>query len=238
MIERQQHGAEMVHIGVIVEGRYHSQAQPAGMIAALGARPRVNVVEVRSSDDLDECAVVVARGRSEAVIALLAAAEDRGLRTVNSSRAVRSVLDKIVMHERLVEAGVAVPKTWTGPVDVLRTRLADHRDALVIKPVFGDNCRDVIVLPDGRALSALRWTEPRAIVQQHIPNDGFDVKLYGIGDEVWVVRKPSPLYASGKRSTLMATRACYVKLAHRCRDAFGLDLYGVDCIDGADGLRT
>ena len=239
MTARNRNGAEQRRIGrvgVVVEDRYRAQAQPRGMVAALRTHAGINVVDVGSTDDLDRCDVLVARGRSEAVISLLAAAEDRGLRTVNSSSAVRSVLDKIVMHRRLIDVGITVPETWTGPFDVLRDQLADHREALVIKPVFGDNCRDVIVLQDGKALSALAWREPCAIVQRHIPNDCFDVKLYGIGDEVWAVRKPSPLYSPGKRSTLLVAPASYVKLAHRCRDAFGLDLYGVDCIDTTDGL--
>jgi ribosomal protein S6--L-glutamate ligase len=234
-------GERLGRIGVAVEDRYRTQPQPAGMIAALASFGDVELVEVRETTDLAGCDVLVARGRSAVIIGLLGAAEALGVRTINTAGAVRGVLDKIVMHNQLVAAGVAVPETWTGPFSVLRRHLGGQRDPLVVKPVFGDNCRDVTVVADGDALQEMVWNEPRAIVQRHLPNDRFDVKLYGIGDDVWVVRKPSPLYrdstgsAPSASSTLVATTE-HVALAHRCRDAFGLDLYGVDCIATDDGL--
>ena len=229
-------GQRSGRIGILLEARYRRQAQPAGMIEALKAMAQVEVVEIRSSVDLGQCDLLVARGRSLDVLSLMADAEARGVRTINGSLSVRSVVDKIAMHHRLVEAGIAVPPTWTGSFEALRDQLAAHRGPIVVKPVFGDNCRDVTVLDDGTALRSLRWNEPRAIVQRHLPNDGYDVKLYGVGDDVWAVRKPSPLSVAGGISMLMATNTNHVDLAHRCRDAFGLDLYGVDCIATDAGL--
>jgi ribosomal protein S6--L-glutamate ligase len=223
-------------IGVAVESRYTGQAQPRGVLDALARMIHVELIDVAGSDQLDECDVVLARGRSESLLRLLAEAEYRGLRTVNRSSAVRGVLDKVEMHHRLLNAGVRVPRTWTGPIGDLRRQLRVHGGPLVIKPVLGDNCRDVSVLEDGRALQEVPWAEPTAIVQEYIANDGFDTKLYGIGDRVWTVRKPSPLHASTVPAARLTTSLDDVRLGRRCANAFGLDLYGVDCITTRAGL--
>jgi glutathione synthase/RimK-type ligase-like ATP-grasp enzyme len=67
--------------------------------------------------------------------------------------------------------------------------------------------------------------------------------LYGIGDEVWAVRKPSPFNqfkpvpANGfPQAELLPLTAGLRDLGWRCRDLFGLELYGVDCIQTAAGL--
>ena len=223
-------------VGVIAERRYAFQAQPRGVIDALLRTPGVEFVDIENGDQLGRCDVVLARGRSEAVLGLLAEAERRGVRTVNSSSSVRAVLDKAEMHQRLMNAGVRVPRTWTGRIDDLRLELRRECGPLVIKPVRGDNCRDVSILDDGRALERAAWSEPTAIVQEYVANDGFDVKLYGIGDRVWTVRKPSPLHPSDVSAVRRATTADEVRLARRCANAFGLDLYGVDCIETRAGL--
>ena len=223
-------------IGIVAEARYGCQIQPRGMVEALRRMSNVELIDVQRSDHLERCDVVVARGRSEHVLDLLAWAERRGVRTVNPSGSVRAVLDKVEMHHRLLHAGVRVPRTWTGPIQDLRRQLRGHRGRLVIKPVLGDNCRDVKLLDDGGQLAETLWSEPRAIVQEYVDNDGFDIKLYGIGERVWVVRKPSPLLASKAEAVQLVTTPGHVRLARRCANAFGLDLYGVDCVQTSTGL--
>lgn len=224
------------HVGIVAEPRYGAQAQPRGMVDALRRMSCVEVVDLHISEDLDQCDVVVARGRSRHVLDMLASAERRGIRTVNRSHSVRSVLDKVEMHHRLLHAGVHVPRTWTGPINDLRRQLRRHRGPLVIKPVLGDNCRDVRRLADGGELAETPWSEHRAIVQEYVVNDGFDIKLYGVGEQVWAVRKPSPLLASNADASPLVTTADQVSLARRCANAFGLDFFGVDCVETRTGL--
>lgn len=223
-------------IGVVAEARYGNQTQPRGMVGALRRMSNVEVIDVQCKEHLERCDVLVARGRSKHVVDLLVLAERRRVRTVNPSRAVRAVLDKVEMHHRLLHAGVRVPRTWTGPIHDLRRQLRGHRGPLVIKPVLGDNCRDVKLLNDGGQLAETPWSEPRAIVQEYVDNDGFDIKLYGIGAQVWAVRKPSPLTASKVNAVPLVTTPDHVRLARRCANAFGLDLYGVDCVQTPAGL--
>ena len=114
------------------------------------------------------------RGRSEAVIETLELAQARGLPTVNTSGGVRNVVDKAVMHERLSRAAVPMPESWIGGWPALAFELADVTPPVVVKPVKGDNCRDVHVVPNGAALAKLAFPYDDAIVQRYLPNAGFD----------------------------------------------------------------
>lgn len=222
------------NVGLACEERYLGQAQPSGMLRALD---RMGVPVLDTANGLHGCDVVVARGRSEAAIEVLERAEARGIPTVNSSGSVRNVVDKAIMHERLTLAGIPQPETWIGAWPALADGLAHLDHMLVVKPVRGDNSRDVHVLPNGAALAGLHFPYADAIVQRYLPNDGYDLKLYGIGRHVWAVRKPSPLRPDlGSAAALVATSPRHTTLGRRCARAVGLDLFGVDCIDTPHGL--
>ena len=221
-------------LGVVTEPRYLAQAQPAGVLQALTFRP-VDVVAVDDADGLEGCDLVVARGRSPHVLDLLDQAERRGIRAVNRAAAIRSVLDKTAMQRALDANGVRTPWSWHGRFEDVAADVRMLAFPVVVKPVRGDNCRDVAVLASGREIDSLHWAEPDVIVQRWIANDGSDLKLYGVGDIVWAVRKPSPLGGPGA-SRMIPLRPEHVTVAHACRDTFGLDLYGVDCIETEEGL--
>ena len=88
-------------------------------------------------------------------------------------------------------------------------------------------------------MAATQWTEPIALAQRYFKTDGYDLKLYGMGDQVWGVRKESPF---NPRATNALSQAGLVELSpelqelgRRCGGLFGLDLYGVDTIVTSEG---
>jgi glutathione synthase/RimK-type ligase-like ATP-grasp enzyme len=95
-------------------------------------------------------------------------------------------------------------------------------------------------------MSSVEWPEPVALAQRFIPNDGNDLKLYCIGDEVWAVRKPSPLILTSNsgnndgrgraaKAELVPLTKELEKLGRRLGRLFGLELYGVDCVESPEG---
>ena len=75
------------------------------------------------------------------------------------------------------------------------------------------------------------------LAQRYLPNDGFDLKLYVCGDRVFTTRKPSPF--NGDPSAVahaFKPDAALVELALRCGRVFGLDIYGVDTVETAEGV--
>ena len=234
-----------LRIGVLVEPRYLSQRQPAGLCAEL--RRRGHEVRMIDPDDVPEVGcdgwleglnVVVPRGRSVGLLSLLAWAEHRGVRVVNSRRAIGAVHNKLDIAVALAAAGAPTPRTFTGPPARLARTVPDGAYPLVLKPVFGDNGAGPRIVDDAQRLAKVEWQEPVAIAQQIVRGDGMDLKLYGIGRDVWAIRKPSPLTppAPGARQPgQVALTVTLAALARRCRELFGLDLYCVDCVETPEG---
>jgi ribosomal protein S6--L-glutamate ligase len=226
-------------IAVATERRYLAQLQPATLCAALAERghaPALLDPERAERHDLDGIALLVARGRSPALLRLVACAEAAQIATVNRSSAIEAVLDKAAMARRLATARVPSPRTRVGSVaDLARTsRRADF--PLVVKPVFGDNARGVKVVESRDALAELPWREPVALAQPLVPSDGRDLKLYVAGEAVWAVRKPSPLAVGvAAEPEPVPVSPALEALALRCGRLFGLELFGVDCIETPRG---
>jgi ribosomal protein S6--L-glutamate ligase len=252
------------HVGVLVERRYLSQSQPAGLITSLRARGgRVRVIDpqadsFRLGEDgwLAGLDVVVARGRSWGVLCMLAWAEARGIPTINRRAAIGAVHNKAEMALKLESAGVPVPKTFLGPPRELGGRLRSSGRAapIVLKPMFGDNGEGLRLVHGVNELRDVDWPEPVALAQELVAGPGTERKLYGIGDDVWAVDRPAR-FATGPRpkrpphagpgataappgapGVAETPSAAEIGLARYCRRVFGLDLYGLDCIVAQGGL--
>jgi ribosomal protein S6--L-glutamate ligase len=246
------------HVGVLVERRYLSQAQPSGLIASLRARGcRVRLIDpqagtFRLGEDgwLAGLDVLAARGRSWGVLCMLAWAEARGIPTFNRRAAIGAVHNKAEMGLALESAGVPVPKTFVGtPLELSRRLRSSGRSApIVLKPVFGDNGDGVRLVHGAADLRDVDWPEPVALAQELVTGPGTERKLYGIGDDVWVVerparfvlgRRPRPLaaapHAGTGAATAVAPTPAELGLARYCRRIFGLELYGLDCIPAEGG---
>ncbi len=235
-------------VAVLVEQRYLDQAEPAASVVALreaGCDVHVVVAEeqavaLTSPDWLAGVDVVLARGRSAALLGLLRATEATGIPVVNPADAVARVVDKAGMGAALSAAGLPVPRTWLGPVASLAAR-HDLRFPLVLKPICGDNARGLVVVGCAAELAAVRWPEPVALAQEFHRGNGTDLKLYVAGSTVWALRRPSPIEATGRaRPPQDAGRPVPVtpalaSLARRCAGLFGLRLLGVDLVDGPGG---
>ena len=233
-----------LRIRVLVEDRYLAHPEPAGATAALRAVghdvdlvvAERHVAELGVPLGVD---VLLARGRSSALLSLLRAAQAEGIPVVNSATSISAVADKAGMGAALAAAGVPIPHTWIGPVEPLAER-ADLSFPLVLKPACGDNARGLVVVRSRAQLAVVRWTEPVALAQAFHRGDGVDVKLYVAGARIWAVRRPSPVDDDGRCRPVttpgepLPVTPMLAELARRCGQVFGLQLYGVDCV----GTRT
>jgi ribosomal protein S6--L-glutamate ligase len=242
-------------VGLLVERRYRSQAQPTGLAAELRRRGcRVRVIDPEASahrigDDrwLVGLDLIVARGRSWGLLCMLSWAEARGVPTINHRASIGAVHNKAEMAVVMAVAGVPMPRPYLGPAGQLGAgRGRSRRGApLVLKPMFGDNGNGLRVVRDETELAGLDWPEPAALAQEFVSAGGRERKLYGIGDRVWAVERSAAL---GDGATPADARAREVSspqavaaspaeraLAIHCRRLFGLDLYGLDCLPSPGG---
>ena len=241
-----------MHIRVIAEARYWGQLQPSGMIKVLRLNGhQVTIMDpdhapYEAGENSWMCGIdlIVSRGRSLELLCLLAAAEAAGLRTINRRAAIGRVLNKAEMAAVLAANSIRMPHTYFGAIN----RLPDFvsRYPLIVKPVFGDNAQGLRIVNTPGELRELEWETPAPLAQEYIPNEGYDLKLYGIGDEVWAVRKPSPVtrlqFPKNQLPDIREMKAETVTiseelsdLGRRCGRLFDLELYGVDCILTPDG---
>jgi len=235
-----------LRIGVLVERRYLSQAQPRGMMTAL--RRRGNEVVVIVVEDaaeeigvdawLDGLDLIVARGRAWHLLCLLDWAEARKTYTINRRASIGAVCNKAEMEIALATAGLPIPRSFIGSIERVARRVREADFPLILKPIFGDNGRGLRIVSRPAELVSLEWPEPIVLAQHYLAGPGHDLKLYGIGRHVWAVRKPSPLGGNGETSQRVEpveTTPDLQDLGRRCANLFGLELYGVDCIETEDG---
>jgi len=224
-------------IAIAAEARYFTQRQPAALgLALLAAGHEADFLDPTSRAPLPDLDLLVVRGRSPEIFALLERAEAKGIRTTNRRAAIAAVVDKSSMARSLESAGIPTPRTRTGSLAAVARDLRPEDFPLVVKPVFGDNARGVRVVASRDELLSLEWQEPEIIAQPYLPSDGFDLKLYVAGEEVRAVKKPSPLATGMNAEARPVTLTSELRaLALRCGVIFGLDLFGVDCIETPAG---
>ncbi|MFN0110994.1 MAG: RimK family alpha-L-glutamate ligase [Blastocatellia bacterium] len=237
-----------LRIGILAEARYLAQSQPVGLSAELSAQGHtVTLMDpqkafYRMGDDewFAELDVIVGRGRSWALLGLLNWAEASGCLTINRQAAISAVHNKAQMSIALAGSGLPIPETYFATIEQLAQEIPAENYPIILKPIFGDNSRGLLVVNSAAELAAIDWPEPVALAQRYFKTDGYDLKLYGIGNQIWAVRKVSPFNATADmdkaKEGLAEITPELTELGRRCGQLFGLDLFGVDCIETEAGV--
>jgi ribosomal protein S6--L-glutamate ligase len=237
-------------VALLVEQRYLAQRQPLGLARELARRgcdvelidPGGTAISLTDRGWLDGFDLCVARGRSPGLLSALLAAERCGIPTINRHSAVAAVHDKAAMAVALARAGLPTPPTGLGSTGSLAAELPPDLYPVIVKPIRGDNCRGLHLCRTADELAQLSGDEP-LLAQPYLDGDGTDLKLYGVGGQVWAVRKPSPFRAPrqpaangrGPKAGPVSLTDELRELALGCSSLFGLELFGVDCLLTSDG---
>jgi ribosomal protein S6--L-glutamate ligase len=187
--------------------------------------------------DVNPGDVLVARTRNPFALALLRAAERPGVHVATPWESVAAVRNKAWAVQALARRGVPMPRTIVAGTTTALKSLERDRFPLVLKPHLGDNGLGIALVRDRAELDDLRWEDTVVLAQEYIETGGVDLKLYGAGERVWAVRRPSPLCAATGATTAerVPTTPDLERLAHACGSTFGLSLYGVDVLETARG---
>jgi ribosomal protein S6--L-glutamate ligase len=179
--------------------------------------------------------VVAARSRHPYALALLAAAEALGARTLDSWTAICGVRDKVYCATGLARRGVPVPPTFLASRPGELAALPDDAFPLILKPVLGDNARGLRVVADARELAVVAWDDDLVLAQSYLDSGGVDVKVYVAGEAIWAVRRPSPLSEATDGPLPARVTRTLRELVEACRAEFGLHLFGLDLLELAAG---
>ncbi|GAA4973783.1 RimK family alpha-L-glutamate ligase [Yinghuangia aomiensis] len=207
---------------------------------------RIDVVEPgRGIVDLD---ALLARGHDAWVLktvsggpglSLFDAAAAVGITTINDARAVHTVRDKAVGAALARRHGLPFPETRFAASAALLGELDTAGGPLVVKPVAGNSGRAVHLVRNPRDLDTVRRElrdEGFLLVQPYVPNPGVDYKVYSLGGDLHATVRTSPLHPD-RRITAREVPLPddLAQAVTRIGEVYGLDLFGVDAVEGPDG---
>jgi ribosomal protein S6--L-glutamate ligase len=188
--------------------------------------------------DLAEGDVLVARTRNSFGLALLRAAERPGVAVLPRWESVTHVRNKARAVATLAERRIPMPRTLLGESPAALKRLSVTDFPLLLKPHLGDNASGIVLVRHPLELDDLAWPDGLVVAQEFIDSGSVDLKLYGVGEQLWAVRRSSPLAGSDRvmhPPELIEPTPELEQLAHACQEAFQLELYGVDVLDSPRG---
>ncbi|MGA4539375.1 ATP-grasp domain-containing protein [Uniformispora flossi] len=231
----------------LVEDQYRHDGMPLAVVRRLRTwGHRIDVVEPgRGIVDLD---ALLARGHDAWVLktvsggpglSLFDAAAAVGITTINDARAVHTVRDKAVGAALARRHGLPFPETRFAASADLLGELDTAGGPLVVKPVAGNSGRAVHLVRHPRDLDTVRRElrdEGFLLVQPYVPNPGVDYKVYSLGGDLHATVRTSPLHPD-RRITAREVPLPddLAQAVTRIGEVYGLDLFGVDAVEGPDG---
>lgn len=172
--------------------------------------------------------------------------EHRGVRVMNSPRAIERCVDKFYTTALLQEAGLPVPETVVceGPADAMAAVRA--MGDVIIKPIFGSLGHGMVRVSDPdvafrvvRSVSQLRAV---FYLQRAVDSDGRDVRVFVVGNRVLgAIERRAPEgewrtnISRGGRATPLELPGAWEQLAVRAAAVVGADYAGVDLLPSRDG---
>ncbi|MFK7769228.1 MAG: RimK family alpha-L-glutamate ligase [Mariniblastus sp.] len=125
---------------------------------------------------------------------LLAQLEKSETIVLNPAKSIEAAVDKYLSLAKLSDAGVAVPSTFVSQtIDAAMKHFENLGGDVVVKPIFGSmgyGIQRLSSAADAESVFASLVESGEVIYQQElIPHDGFDVRLFVIGDQVFSMKR-------------------------------------------------
>ena len=220
-----------------------------GLIARVGVEAGLTSEQISILDADAVLARIIPGGSLEQLIYRVDALhwlENRGLRVVNSPRAIERSVDKFYTTTLLHDAGLLVPET------VVCERVEDAMAAVrsmgdvVIKPIFGSLGHGMVRVSDPdvalRVVRALDQIRSVFYIQRAIDHSGRDLRVFVVGGRVLgAIERRAPAgewrtnVAIGGSATAVDISPEIERVALRAAAAVGADYAGVDVLPARDG---
>ena len=172
--------------------------------------------------------------------------EDRGVRVMNSPRAIERCVDKFYTSVLLHDAGLATPET------IVCERAEDAMHAVrelgdvIIKPLFGSMGHGMVRVSDPevafRVVRALDMTRSVFYIQRYVEHDGCDIRAFVVGDRVVAAMERRARNGGWRTNVSLGGEArgldlspSMAELSLRAARAVGADYAGVDLLPARDG---
>jgi ribosomal protein S6--L-glutamate ligase len=164
---------------------------------------------------------------------------------VNSPRAIEIAVDKYLASAKLAAAGLLIPRTAAcQTVDAAMLAFNQLGGDTVVKPLFGGEGHGITRVSDEnlalRAFKMLAQLNAVIYQQQFIEHEGYDIRLFVLGDRVLGMRRVNPHdwrtnVSRGATTEPFPVDEHFAKLARAATQAVGTSVAGVDILPGRDG---
>ncbi|NUS11515.1 MAG: alpha-L-glutamate ligase, partial [Streptomyces sp.] len=185
--------------------------------------------------------VYLLKSRTPQAVALAGALQASGARVVNSAAATARCQDRTAMAADALRAGLPFVPTrgYASAAELAAAEAVPDGGPVVVKSRHSRKGDVVVRLQDAAAVRDFADTAPEGpyVVQDFVPNAGWDHKLWAIGPHVFGALRRSELAApaDGPGAGPVTLPDAWRTLVRRTGAAFGLDVYGVDVIDTPGG---
>ncbi len=217
------------------------------LTARVGEAPRL----AAAGTALEACDAVllriVPRGSLEQIIFRMDALrqlERLGIPVLNPARVVERTVDKFYTSALLEEAGLPTPRT------VVAERFDDAMAAfrtmgdVIVKPLFGSNGRGIVRVSDEeiayRVFRALELERAVYYVQQALPHEGRDLRVFVVGKQVLAAMWRTAdgwrtNLARGARAQKAELPPAWADMSLAAAQAVGAEYAGVDLLPTTTG---
>ncbi|MFJ4089957.1 RimK family alpha-L-glutamate ligase [Kitasatospora sp. NPDC089913] len=236
-----------MRIGLITSAPDHPVLAATAALLTAGGH-RVEVLDPTSGPDgpvHPPADVYLLKAHTPAALALARGLEERGVPVVNPVAATELCQDRLAMAELAREAGLpfAATRAAADPAELLAAVEAGELLLPIVVKSRHSRRHDLVARVDDSArLRSLteEWPDEPVVAQPYLPSTGWDQKLWVVAGQLFCARRRSELAGPEHAelpggeggfglAELSAERAA---VALRAGEVFGLDVYGVDLLDG------
>jgi len=229
-------------------GHQHLLARYVDLVGSFGSRRglRSGGVELERADVV--LARIIPSGSLEQIIHRvddLHQLTERGIRVMNTARAIERSVDKFWTTGLLEQSGLPVPETRTCEApDAAMEAFRELGGDVIVKPLFGSMGLGMLRVAD----EDLAWRVFRTIeriqgvyyLQRMVPHEGRDVRAFVVGQRILgAIERRAPGWRTnvsrGGAATAIELPASHAELALRAAAAIEAEYAGVDLLTDSDG---
>ncbi len=218
-------------------------------LGQLGATHNVRLLDVRTLTGTEAIAeeekhpladLYLLKSHAPQALDLAHVLEEKGALVINSWASSVACQDRVLMAERMREANLPWPYTWSfttlGSMLTDRDFLSKLPFPLIIKSYYshrGDLVDKVDSIEQLEAL-AVEWRQEPVVLQEFAAGDGWDIKLWVIDQQIFAARRRTPLEVNAPKEDFpIAPEELPDEWAHITLEigrVFNMRLYGVDLL--------
>ena len=173
--------------------------------------------------------VYIIKSSTDLALSLAGALHHGGARTLNPYPIVSLLRNKSMLASLLESAGLPIPDSYIGNSAQTYKKLLEY-GSLIFKPNQGSRGKGIIIVHKHDDMALLEPSESY-IIQRYLPSDGYDRKLFCIGDSIYGVKRKWPLHRyEDKLGSPFIPDDALVGIVKQCKKVLDIEIFGMDII--------